>query len=184
MATWFLLPEIQPLGLPLRPGEGEWRVDDLPRTSAEDLLMAKAVIRPDRTRPYSTVQALLFDQRRIDLHIVGGTKHPGGDRGVYGPGIIPDEDLGKLLVAWNGGFQGIHGLNSMYGPDASGQRRYYRPLLDGYGSVAVYEDGSIRIGRWGRDLGMSDDLVAVRQNNILLVDGCEVNPRTREGNGT
>ena len=38
----------------------------------------------------------LLDQRRIDLHIVGGTKHPGGDRGVYGPGIIPDEDIAEL----------------------------------------------------------------------------------------
>ncbi len=179
-----VLPEIQPLGVPLRAGEGGWRLDDLPRTSADDMLMAKASIRPDRSRPYAVVQALLFDQRRIDLHIVGGTKHPGGDRGVAGPGLIPQEDVPNLLAAWNGGFQGIHGLNSMYGSDARGVRRLYRPLLDGFASVAVFEDGAIKLGEWGRDFGFRDDLVAVRQNNVLLVDNCEVSRRTKEGNRT
>lgn len=178
------LPDIQTLGVPLRDGEGAWRIDDLPRTTADEMLMAKATVRPDRARPYSVVQALLFDQRRINLHIVGGTKHPGGDRGVAGPGIIPEEHLPHLLAAWNGGFQGIHGLNSMYGADARGVLRHYRPLVNGFGSVVTYRDGSIRLGAWGRDLELNDDVVAVRQNNILLVDNCEVNPRTREGNQT
>ncbi|MSQ10311.1 MAG: hypothetical protein EXR52_04820 [Dehalococcoidia bacterium] len=178
------LPDIQPLAVPLRDGEGAWRIDDLPRTAADVMLMAKASVRPDRGRPYSVVQALLFDQRRINLHIVGGTKHPGGDRGVVGPGIIHEADLPNLLAAWNGGFQGIHGLNSQYGADARGVLRHYRPLVNGFASVAVYQDGSIKLGEWGRDLSFSDDLVAVRQNNILLVDNCEVNPRTKEGNHT
>ena len=80
-------------------------------------------------------------------HITGGTEDPGGDRGVKGPGIIPDADRPDLLVAWNGGFKGPHGG---YGMVADG--RTYRPLLKGLASVAVLQDGSIRLGEWGRDL--------------------------------
>ncbi len=48
----------------------------------------------------------------------------------------------------------------------------------------LYQDGNVRIGQWGRDLTWSDDIVAVRQNAALLVENCEVSPRTNEGNDT
>jgi hypothetical protein len=111
--------------------------------------------------------------------MTGGTDSPGGDRGVPGPGVIPDEHLPDLLAAWNGGFRGPHGGFGMY---ADG--REYRPLRDGYASVAVTRDGTMRIGQWGRDLTWSDDMVAVRQNAALLVENCEVSERTNEGNDT
>lgn len=160
-------------------GEGLWTTAGLPRSSPDDVLMAKTFIRPDTTRPYATVGILLVDQRRVQLHITGGIDSPGGDLGVHGPGVIPESDRGKLLVAWNGGFRGPHGGFGMY---ADG--RQYRPLRDGYASIAVLTDGSIKMGEWGSDLTWSDDMVAVRQNAIMLVQGCEVSPRTNEGNAT
>ncbi|MGE5597621.1 MAG: hypothetical protein ACM3S1_16475, partial [Hyphomicrobiales bacterium] len=90
-------------------GEGVWTTAGLPRSSPADMLMAKTFIRPDPSRPYALVGVLLLDSRRIRLHIVGGTEDPGGDRGVHGPGTIPESDLANLLVAWNGGFKGPHG---------------------------------------------------------------------------
>ncbi len=51
-------------------------------------------------------------------------------------------------------------------------------------SAALYQDGNVRIGQWGRDLTWSDDIVSVRQNAALLVEDCEVSPRTNEGNDT
>jgi hypothetical protein len=72
----------------------------------------------------------------------------------------------------------------MYGSDARGVRRLYRPLVEGFASVAVFEDGAIKLGEWGRDFGFSEDMVTVRQNNVLLVDNCEVSGRTKEGNRT
>ncbi len=145
--------------------------------------MAKTFIRPDPTRD-ATVGVLLLDKRRVALHIVGGTRDPGGDRGVKGPGLIPPADRPNLLVAWNGGFQGPHGNNSMYGPDYRGVPTLYRPLRDGLASVAIKQDGSISIGQWGRDLTLTPDTVAVRQNVVLLVDNCQVSKRTSEGNST
>jgi hypothetical protein len=174
-----VLPVTRQVSASLEPGEGVWTTEGLPRSSPEDVLMAKTFVRPDQERPYSLVGVLLLDKRRVRLHMTGGTDSPGGDRGVPGPGVIPDEQLPDLLAAWNGGFRGPHGGFGMY---ADG--RQYRPLRDGFASVAVTKDGTVRIGQWGRDLTWSDDIVAVRQNAALLVEDCEVSPRTNEGNDT
>jgi hypothetical protein len=158
-------------------GEGVWTTAGLPRSTPDDMLMAKTFIRPDSARPYSTVGILLVDKRRVRLHITGGTESPGGDLGVHGPGVIPDSDRSTLLAAWNGGFRGPHGGFGMY---ADGVQ--YRPPRDGFASIALAKDGSIAMGTWGSDLTWSDDFVAVRQNAIMLVEGCQVSPRTNEGN--
>ena len=174
-----VLPQTRQVSAALEAGEGVWTTEGLPRTSPSDVLMAKTFVRPDPERPYATVGVLLIDHTRVRLHITGGTDDPGGDLGVSGPGSIPAEHLPDLLAAWNGGFRGPHGGFGMYADE-----RQYRPLRDGYASIVVYRDGSVRIGQWGRDLTMRDDIVAVRQNAALLVEDCEVSPRTHEGNDT
>jgi hypothetical protein len=173
------LPEINPLRSNVANGEAAWTTDGLPNSSPDDVMMAKTLIRPDPLRPYSAVGVLLMDKRRIRLHMVGGTDDPGGDRGVRGPGVIPDADRAALLAAWNGGFKGPHGAWGMF---ADG--REYRPIRNGYASVAVSNEGTISVGEWGRDMSWNDDIVAVRQNAVLLVDNCQVSPRTNEGNNT
>lgn len=174
-----VLPETKPLRPSLADGEGVWTTAGLPHSSPDDVLMAKTFVRPDPTRPYATVGVLLLDKRRILLHLTGGTEDPGGDRGVKGPGTIPVVERPNLLVAWNGGFKGPHGG---YGMVADGKT--YRPLRAGYASVAVLADGTVQMGQWGRDLNWRDDIVAVRQNAVLLVENCEVSRRTSEGNDT
>lgn len=173
------LPDIDPLRSNVANGEAVWTTDGLPHSSPDDLLMAKTLIRPDPLRPYASVGVLLIDKRRIQLHMVGGTDDPGGDRGIRGPGAIPDADRANLLAAWNGGFKGPHGA---WGMIANGKE--YRPIRNGYASVAVSDEGTISLGEWGRDLSWNDDIVAVRQNAVLLVDNCQVSPRTNEGNNT
>ncbi len=163
----------------LEAGEGVWTTAGLPRTSPADMLMAKTFIRPDKTRPYASVGVLLIDARRVRMKVVGGTVDPGGDRGVKGPGIIPPGDQKNLLMAWNGGFKGPHGG---FGMVAEGKE--YRPLRNGLASIAVLKDGTIKMGEWGRSLSWSEEMLAVRQNAVLLVDNCEVSKRTAEGNDT
>lgn len=160
-------------------GEGQWSTVGLPYSSPNDVLMAKTFVRPDKSRPYAMVGVLLMDSRRVRLHMTGGTADPGGDRGVRGPGSIPSEQQGKLLAALNGGFKGPHGGYGMY---ADGKE--YRPLRTGLASVAVMKDGTLRMGEWGKDLSWDDNMVAVRQNAVLLVQNGEVSPRTAEGNDT
>lgn len=173
------LPQTKPLRATPENGEGVWTTTGLPMSSPDNVLMAKTFLRPDPARPYASVGVLLIDHRRVRLHLTGGTESPGGDLGVKGPGVIPDEEKKTLLAAWNGGFQGPHGG---FGMIADGKQ--YRPLRNGYASVAVTRDGTVRMGQWGRDIFWSDDTIAVRQNAALLVEGCQVSPRTNEGNNT
>jgi hypothetical protein len=62
--------------------------------------------------------------------------------------------------------------------------RQYRPLRNGFASVAVWNDGTIAMGEWGRHLTWDNEIAAVRQNAVLLVEDCEVSRRTGEGNNT
>ncbi|MFN0147535.1 MAG: hypothetical protein ACKVT1_13560 [Dehalococcoidia bacterium] len=172
-------PATKPLRDNLEQGEGVWTTAGLPRSAPGDMLMAKTFVRPDKTRPYATVGVLLLDARRIRLQVVGGTVDPGGDRGVKGPGIVAPDDLKRLLVAFTGGFKGPHGG---FGMVAEGKE--YRPLRNGLASIAIFNDGTIKMGEWGKSLAWDENMAAVRQNAILLVDNCEVSKRTAEGNDT
>ncbi|HSX18498.1 MAG TPA: phosphodiester glycosidase family protein [Candidatus Saccharimonadales bacterium] len=173
------LPETRPARPDPENHEGVWTTAGLPLSSEEDKLMVKTYIRPDTARSYASVGVLLMDKRRIRLHIVGGTDHPGGDLGIKGPGVIPEEDKQNLIVAWNGGFQGPHGG---FGMVADGKQ--YRPLRNGYASIAVTRDGEILMGEWGRTIFWRNDVEAVRQNAVLLVEDCQISKRTNEGNNT
>lgn len=150
-------------------GEGSWSIAGLP-TTADDLLMARTFIRIDNSRPYANVTALVIDSRRIQLHMVGGaeTADMGGGKG---PGRVPDADIPSLLAVFNGGFQFSHADWGMYMDGIE-----YKPLKPGYATVAVFKDGSIKMGTWGQgDLTTrTDNMVAVRQNAMLLVDNGEV----------
>ena len=173
------LPETKALHDKPAAGEGVWTTAGLPRSYPDDVLMAKTFIRPDTARPYAVVGVLLIDKRRMRLHVTGGTDDPGGDLGVKGPGVIPQEERKLVLAAWNGGFRGPHGGYGMY---ADG--RQYRPLRNGFASLVLLKDGTMKIGEWGRDVTWSPEIEAVRQNAVLLVDNCQVSPRTKEGNNT
>lgn len=162
------------------PGEGAWTTAGLPRTSPTDPLMAKTFFRPDPSRPYALVGVLLVDARRVRLHMVAGTVDPGGSRGVKGPGVIPKEDIGKLVAAWNGGFKGDHGNFGMVAHGLEFQR-----LRNGLATVCTKKDGTFVMGEYGRDLAWDPATMdACRQNAVLLVDRGEVSKRTAEGNDT
>ena len=172
-----VLPEIKPLHADLQPDEGYWTPEQLPNPSPSDVLMEQARIHPDPALPKSTVHVLLLNARRLRLHITGGTKSPGADLGVVGPGAIPKEDVASLIAAWNGGFQGTHAPD--YGMFADGQE--YRRLNNGLASIVVFKNGDVRMGQWGRDFAeRTSDMVAIRQNSMLIVDNGEISPRIDE----
>ena len=173
------LPEIRQLSNDPEPGEGVWSTAGLPLTTPADVRMAKTFLHPDPSRPYASVALLLVDSRRARLHMVAGTVDPGGSRNIAGPGIIPDEHLASLLVAWNGGFKGDHGIYGMQVGDT-----VFRQLRPNLATVCTRTDGTFVMGEYGRDFTWDESMTACRQNAILLVDKGEVSPRTNEGNDT
>lgn len=73
------LVPLKPFITPALPGEGVWVTDGLPApTSGLPTLVAKTFIRPDPARPYAVVTLLQFDMRFLALHMIAGTREPGG----------------------------------------------------------------------------------------------------------
>jgi hypothetical protein len=96
--------------------------------------------------------------------VVLGTSDPGGPW-PWGGQVAP-ESRSFLLASFNGGFQfkDFQGGVLTLGATA-------RSLAPGVASLIVYSDGSFTVGEWGRDVDPAKQVVAVRQNLPMLVDG-------------
>jgi hypothetical protein len=102
-----------------------------------------------------------MDLRRARISLLGGSVDPGQGS----DGQVPVAQRAGLLAAFNGGFllRQSHGGLFLQG-------RAYKPLIGGAASVVVHRDGTATVGMWDRDVTMTHDVVAVRQNLTLLVD--------------
>jgi hypothetical protein len=138
-------------------------------------------VRPDADRPYATVTLATFDAASVSLHLVAGTREPGGGLGVPGQGSIPGpiRESGTLIAAFNGGFGWDDGH---YGMIVDGQ--VVVPMRDGLATLATYRDGSFHIGVWGRDVVPSFELVSARENAVLLLENGAISPEIDDGGGT
>lgn len=106
---------------------------------------------------------------RVDVRVTkvvqfAGTGEPGGNwtfQGATGTAAVP-----ALVAAFNGGF---HTYESGGGWYAEGREAV--PLRTGAASLVVRADGSATVGMLGRDVAVTPDVVSIRQNLNLLVDG-------------
>jgi hypothetical protein len=160
---------VPPLGN--TPGEGIW----IPymQDQSNTIFAFKTFLQPDDQRPYVVVGVVAFDLSRIQLHYQLGLLEPDVPDKHLSTGQIPSVDLqpGILLAAFNGGFKTLHGH---YGIFVDGVEMI--PPIDKMGTIAIYQDGSVRIGEWGSDLNYTPDLVVYRQNCPLMVHNGEINP--------
>ena len=145
-------------------------------------VMARTVVKPDPARPYAQAAAVRIDLSNTQLHAVPGTVEPVAAKGTPAfkrPGEIPpvDQSPDTLLAAFNGGFKAIHGR---YGMMVDGITLL--PPTDNLATLALYKDGSVRLGAWGRDFSASNDMVAFRQNCPLLIDQGVINPHVTDEN--
>jgi hypothetical protein len=58
------------------------------------------------------------------------------------------------------------------------------PLVAGKAAEVFYQDGSMKIGQWGVDESMTPQVVGVRENLSLLVEGGRVQVGTGAGSST
>jgi hypothetical protein len=146
-------------------GEGVWHNRPLKMFPNREV-MAVTFIRPDQDRSYAITNIAQLDMGVMKMGSVAGTKQPGGPVGKPGPGIIPKDiiDSGKLLAAFDGGFQYKDGEYGMIVGDTT-----YLPLKNDLGTLVGYKDGSLKIINYeGQPLG--DNVSFVRQNCPILVD--------------
>lgn len=112
-------------------------------------------------------------QTRVSLY--AGTTQPPGP--WSNDGAVPAALQGSLVAAFNGGFQLDASRGGWY---ADGHQAI--PLRDGAASLVISSNGSATVAQWGRDATLTSDVIAVRQNLELLVDGGAPTPLTTAAN--
>jgi hypothetical protein len=112
-----------------------------------------------------------MDPQLVRPVVVPGRGDPGGPW-PWGGQVAP-ESQPFLVAAFNGGFK--------WGDFNGGILAFggaYRGLVPGVASLIVFSDGTFTVGAWGRDGDPAKQVVAVRQNLPLLVDGGAPTPET------
>lgn len=163
------LTDISPMGK--IPDEGMWMT--YIQDSSGATVAYRTFLQPDAERPYVTAGIVAFDLEGVRLNYVLGISEPVSTASVPRNGMIPasDQQAGILLAAFNGGFKTVHGDYGVYA-----ENTVLVPPTDGLGTVAIYSDGSVRIGEWGKDMEYSPDMLVYRQNCPLMVQDGEINP--------
>ena len=105
-----------------------------------------------------------MDPRLLRAQLYSGSESPGGGPWKLTAPILPSAAR-TLVAAFNGGFRYCSGG----GYYAEG--RLVCPLAQGGASFVIYRNGDATVGAWGRDVSMSNQVIAVRQDVTLLVDG-------------
>ena len=152
-----------PFVTPPLAGEGEWRpagrwVDGYPAVFVTTL-------RADGGPPDPVAGVAWMDTKLVRATLYSGSVSPGGGPWRYSAPIEAPE-ASVLVCAFNGGFKMADARGGYFS-----ESKTVVPLVSGAASFVVYRDGSSALGVWGRDVTMTPDVVAVRQNLTLLVDG-------------
>jgi hypothetical protein len=155
------------------PGEGRWTA--YLRNANGNVEAYRTFLEPDPQRPYASVALVAFNLQTTRLHFVLGYEEPVSSVYISRPARISASDMvpGKILAAFNGGFKAQHGH---FGVMLNGVTLI--PPRDGFGTVAIYNDGTVRLGAWGTDITPSQHMVAWRQNGPLIIQNGQINPHT------
>jgi hypothetical protein len=137
--------------------------------------MSRALILMDPQRSYTGVALVRMDLSKLQLHMMTGTMDPANLSkiavNIPNVGMVPPVDQNALIATFNGGFKGEHGNFGMMGNGIT-----LLPPLPNLATVAVYKDGHVSLGVWGKDINPSSDMVSFRQNCPPLVENGQVNP--------
>ena len=162
-------PRIAPIASPALPGEGVFtarvRIDGQPAVQT-------ALLRPDgqHTSYLAGVAWMSGKLLRFEQH--PGSSDPGRLGQWSQPPTIPPNRRDALVATFNSGFK-IADSGGGYYQDG----HTVGSLSTGTASFVVYRDGHVDVGTWGREVRMTAQVVSVRQNLGLLVDGGRLSPR-------
>lgn len=148
------------------PGEGVWARQA--RAADGQTTMFTSYFRPDPAHPSVLVGVAALNQAELRTTLVAGTKEPVA---AGAPGRVPPALRGSLVAVFNSGWKMAEARGGYY---ADGQQVV--ALHEGAASVVVHRGGRASVGQWGRDERLGPDVIAVRQNLALVVDGGAVLP--------
>jgi len=170
--TWMPAPAI-PFGK--LSGEGIWTpyIQD----ARGQTVSYRTFLQPDPTRPYVIVGVVAFEVSQTRLHYVLGSVEPFAPDNPKRSGEMSaaDKTPGVLLAMFNGGFKARHGH---FGAMADGVIAL--PPRDGFGTLVIYKDGTLKMGEWGTEITDSPDMVAWRQNGPFVIHQGQISPKISE----
>ncbi|MEI8080374.1 MAG: phosphodiester glycosidase family protein [Actinomycetes bacterium] len=125
-------------------------------------------------RPDDSISLLWMDSSILKYRYVPGYKVP-----ENGPECADDRNpktwMPKAAAGFNGGFQLTDNAGGYYYLGKT-----IRPLKSGLGTIVIAQDGTAKVGKWGRDLELSADTAVVRQNLPLVVDSSKDQTSSRD----
>lgn len=143
-------------------GEGQWQPTG-PLVGGQPAIYYTAV-RPDAEYTSILVSLVYMDTKLLKVNLMPGSEEPSGQ--FLNPPVIAGPNLSKVVAGFNGGFRFKDGAGGFF---LGGNQAV--ALQNGKASMVIYKDGRVNIGQWGRELQLTPDVEAVRQNLVLLVDG-------------
>ncbi|MGZ4704216.1 MAG: hypothetical protein ACXWCM_05045 [Acidimicrobiales bacterium] len=151
-----------PDGVQALPNEGVWKAVG-PSIDGASAMYATQV-RPDSVHTSVLDGLVWIDPKLARFEMHPGLQEPGGS--FPEPAQVPMGERLDLLAAFNSGFR-LQDANGGFWLDGHAKGT----LRDGDASFVITKDGTPTVGQWGRDVQMTPDTVAVRQNLSLIVDG-------------
>ena len=137
-----------------------------------------AELRPDAQHTSDLAYVAWLNQKALSFTLHPGYQQPGGQWNE--PDFLSQAERPGLVATWNGGFK-VAPDDAMGGFYEDGHTAV--PLVGGKAAEVFYKDGTLKIGEWGRDLSMTGDVAAVRENLSLLVDKGDVTVGPYDGSG-
>ena len=110
------------------------------------------------------IALLWIDPAAVSFRLIPGLSVPEGSP-VTAADRSPSTWVPRMVAAFNGGFMLKDGVGGYYYA-----HQLVRPLRSGLGTLEITADGRLQVGAWGRDLALTSQTIAVRQNMPLLVD--------------
>jgi hypothetical protein len=146
-------------------GDGEWK--PIPVTGIDPPVIYMMLIHPHKTSPLLEVAVAAIDLSRIKLGLIAGVDEPKSTTVPVGKrsGLIPKDEVSRLIAATNGGFKRKHGNHGMKIGDDE-----YVPPNDADCTVAMTKSGAIRIGTWSKLKSDAADFAWLRQGGPCLVE--------------
>ncbi len=156
---------ITPLVAPGLPGEGQWAPSPL-------IVGGPTVLYTTYLRPYlgaSPTYLAWMRGRELRFALYAGTDQPAGS--WPNEWIVPGPLQSQLVATFNSGFRLAESRGGWYANGVAAT-----PLVNGAASFVIYQDGSATVGQWGRDVNLTANVVAIRQNLSLLINNGQISP--------
>ncbi|HBJ73019.1 MAG TPA: hypothetical protein DDY88_04765 [Actinobacteria bacterium] len=152
---------ISPASIP-EPLEGVWQAVGNKVAGQHAVYLTRVRTDDVHTSYYAT--AMWLDTSLLNSMFVPGSEEPKGGPNPLN-GALPQELWPLVMANTNGAFR-LEDTRAGYWYDG----QLVQPLEKGRASAVFYRDGRLFIGKWGRNLSLTSDMIAVRQNLDLIVD--------------